>query len=138
MFQNTTSTFREVVRALEAMKLITTLSGEAIAEENRHLFRIIMKAPTSHVCSSWKWEAAGLAMNGAYKCDKFLPEFENPQFLLDFLNHHFENVDKKSTQEGMQAIQNALRALAYPSSPRTIGGLINLGNLFVRGVCLAF
>ena len=131
----------EIDRFLQAMELVGPLSNSEIAKKSYALFRVIMDRPISlSFTAKKKWTAARLAMDGAYKWDKFLPWVEDPSHILAFLNHHFELITK--TDEDWEVpIQNALRALAYASGPVTIDALSKFDPtqpLFVRGICYAY
>ena len=143
-FKDPASTASKIDRALEAMRLITPLPESGIAVESYRLFHVIMQAPVSSAYSDekeWvekKWEASRLALHGAYKWDKVLPWVEDPRNILAFLSHHFELADANDNHD--EPIQNALRALAYASTPKTIEALKNLDptqSPFARGVCFA-
>lgn len=71
-------------------------------------------ATASHLSADLKWEAARLAMHGAFKWDGYYPMVSDPQEVLSFLEHHFGLQAKGENQE--EAIQYALRALAFGSS----------------------
>ena len=115
-FRNPTPAADEIKRALEAMELIAPLSNENVAQESYKLFRIIMARSSLQESD---WNASRLAMHGAYKSDKFLPEVGDPGDLIAFLEHHF---DLATTQDKNQdgPIQHALRALIHVSDPSVI------------------
>ena len=140
-FQNPDSSAVEIDHALEAMELIGPFSKDEIALKSYHLFHVVMQAPISSAHSEEKkWQAARLAMHGAYKWDKFLPWVGDPQDILTFLDHHFKLATGGS--EGQyEPIQNALRALAYASGPATIESLKHFDpteTSFIRGVCYVY
>ena len=122
------------------MELIAPLPDNNISTKSYDLFRILMQIPISTAFSEEKkWKASRLALHGAYKWDKALPWVDRPQYILDFLNHHFELATNNQDQDG--PIQNALRALAYASGTNTIQALDRFDPTepsFVRGVRLAF
>jgi hypothetical protein len=140
-FQNPDPTVYEIDRAIDAMELIAPLSTNEIATKSYHLFHIVMQAPLSPAYSQEKmWQAARLAVYGAYKWDKFLPWVEDPQHILTFLDHHFD-LATIGGQNQDEPIQYALRALGYASTPLTIEALSHFdptGASFIRGVCYAF
>jgi hypothetical protein len=100
-----------------------------------------MQAPLSeNYTQEKKWEASRLAMRGAYKWDKFLPWVEDPEDILTFLDYHFD-LATRSGEDHDEPIQNALRALAYASSPDTIEALEHFDPTtpsFVRGICYVY
>jgi hypothetical protein len=140
-FGSTNPSTDEIDRALEAMELIAPLSENDVAQKSYALFHVIMQAPVSLAYSQErKWEASRLAMHGAYKWDKFLPWVEDPGDILTFLDHHFD-LATKGDQSQHEPIQNALRALAYASGPRTIEALKLFDPTepsFVRGICYVY
>jgi len=137
-FQNPVST-PKISRALEAMELIAPLSKEEISRNSYDLFRVIMRIPVSPYTREKKWEASRLALQGAYKCDKFLPSVEDPQEILTFLEYHFE-LAGKGGQDHNEPIQNALRALVHSPGP-TIEVLRRFDPTqpsFVHNICRLF
>ena len=136
-FRSPNSTFDEIDCALEALRLIAPLSENVIATKSYDLFHVVMRAPVSPAYSNEKkWEASRLALNGAYKWDKVLPLVGDPQNILTFLNHHFELASQGENQD--EPIQNALRALAYASSPETLKSFDPTQLSFVRGILHVF
>ena len=112
-----TATTNEIDRALEAMRLITPLSENGIAQRSYQLFHVIMQA-RAHPQEK-KWEASRLTMRGAYKWDRFLPWVGDPQEILTFLDHHFD-------------------LATYASGPSTIKALGRFDSTkpsFIRGIC---
>ena len=136
-----TPTTDEIDRALEAMELIAPLCEDVITQKSYQLFHVAMGTPVSLAYSpEKKWEASRLTMRGTYKWDKFLPWVEDPQDILVFLDHHFD-LATGGGQNQDEPIQNALRALAYASSPATIEALERFDPTepsFVRGICYVF
>ena len=122
------------------MELIAPLPDNNIATKSYELFRIVMQTPISTAFSEEKkWKASRLALHGAYKWDKALPWVDSPQCILDFLKHHFELATNNQDQD--RPIQNALRALAYASSPITLQALKDFDPRepsFIRGLRFAF
>ena len=108
IFRNPYLTTDEINRALEAMKLIAPLS-EDIAKNSHNLFHVIMQASVPEAYSEKKWEASRLAMHGAFQWDEGLPPVKNPEDILEFLNHQFQNPD--------EPVLDALRALGSVSGP---------------------
>ena len=139
-FENPSPTPEEIDRALESMELIAPLSENDIAQKSYSLFHTVMQAPVSPAYSQEKkWEAARLAIHGAYKWDKFLPWVEDPHDILTFLDHHFDLATRGENQD--EPIQNALRALSYASGVVTIEALRRFDPTepsFVRGICYVF
>ena len=137
-FQNHNPATEEVDRALQAMELIAPLSRNEIALKSYHLFNVVMQTTISPAFSQEdKWEASRLAMQGAYKWDKFLPWVDDPQNILVFLDHHFD-LTTRGGQNHDEPIQNALRALAYASNNVTIESLKRFDPTepsFIRGIC---
>ena len=135
IFRSTNST--EIDRALEVMELITAISGEEVVTRSYELFHVTIQRPISPVYTQEKmWKATRLALHGAYKWDRVLPPVKDPQPILDFLSHHFELVGGDEVHD--EPIQNALRALAYASTPETIEALKNFDPTrpsFVQGIC---
>ena len=103
---------------MEALRLVTPMIGNQIAQLSYELFHAIM---ASSVPEDTKWEAARLTMNGAYNWDKYLPWVEEPKDVLAFLEYHFERQAKGENQD--TPITNALRALAYASGKETMEAL---------------
>ena len=136
-----TDTDTALDRALEALRLISHLSEEGVALKNYDLFRVVMGASVPENHSEGKWEAARLALSGAYVGDKFVPQIEGHQdedtyYILDFLNYHF-NLTAKQGQDQDEPIRIALRTLACISNPASIAALKFFDpteNSFVRGV----
>ena len=120
------------------MRLVVPLSNNDIAARSYDLFHVIMKALASPAHPERKWEASRLALHGAYKSDRFLPPVKDPQPILAFLSHHFELVEDGKVHD--EPIQDALRALAYDSTPETIEALKNFETRpsFVHGICHVF
>lgn len=75
----------------------------------------------SHLPVDLKWEAARLAMHGAFKWDGYYPAVAGPQEVLSFLDHHFDLQAKGENQD--EAIQYAIRALAFGASPACVDAL---------------
>ena len=123
------------------MELIAPLSTNEVATKSYHLFHVVMQAPLSPAHSQEKkWQAARLAMYGAYKWDRYLPWVEDPQDVLTFLYHHFD-LATIGGQNQDEPIQYALGSLGYASSPVTVEALKHFdptGPLFIRGLCYAF
>ena len=123
------------------MELIAPLSENNIATKSYNLFHVVMQTPLSDTYTQEKkWDAARLAMYGAYKWDKFLPWVEDPKDILAFLDHHFDLAARLGENHD-EPIQYALRALAYASGPGTVGALKNFDPTepsFVRGICYVF
>ena len=140
-FGNPNHAIEEIDRALETMELIAPASENDIATRSYHLFHVAMQAPVSDAYTQEKkWQASRLAMHGAYKWDKFLPQVEYPNDILTFLDHHFD-LATRGGQNQDEPIQNALRALAYASSPVAIEALKDFDPTepsFVRGICYVF
>ncbi|KAF9782722.1 hypothetical protein BJ322DRAFT_166918 [Thelephora terrestris] len=137
-FENVRSTFLQVDRAFQIMNHIAPLSENSMATESYELFCAIMRAPLSPAHLNEKWKASRLALHWAYKWDEGLPQVEAPEAILDFLSHHFELANKGDVQD--EAIQNALCALAYASTDKSIETL-KVGSIkpvFVPGICFAF
>ena len=149
IYEKLTETFRsaipatsEIDRALDAMELIAPICKNGIAKKSYELFHVIMQTPVSFVCSQeQKWRASRLALHSAYNWDGFLlPWVGDPQDILIFLDHHFD-LATRDRQNQDEPIQNALRALAYASSPVTVEVLRRLDPTrpsFIRGICYAF
>jgi hypothetical protein len=139
-FQNTKVTPNEIDHALEALRFVASLSEIYIATKSYRLFHAVMHAPPSPTYSEEKkWEASRLALHGAYKWNGTLPWVENPQHALAFLSYHFGLVLQGGSQD--RPIEDALRALAYASSPATIDGLKSFDSTqkpFIRGICHVF
>lgn len=140
-FLSTNPTADDIDRALQAMALIAPFSQDQIATKSYHLFRVIMQAPISFSFSQEKkWEAARLAVHGAYKWDKFLPWVDDPQDILVFLDHHFD-LATRGGEDQDEPIQNALRALAYASNAVTTEALNRFNPTepsFIRGICYVY
>ena len=88
-----------------------------------------------HLPSDLKWDAARLTMHGAFKWDGYYPMVSGPQEVLSFLEHHFDLQAKGENQE--EAIQYALRALAFGSSPTCLDALAQFDptvNPFFDGI----
>ena len=117
---------------LENKSKVTTKSYE--------LFLIMRDITSSTLTQEQILEASRLALHGAYGSDEHLPPVGDPQPILDFLIHHFELV--KSGENHDEPIQDALCALAYASTPETIGALKNFDPTqlpdFVHGICHVF
>ena len=128
-------------RALQAIKLIAPLSEEtATTARGYELFQALMQAPASEVSSEEKWEVSRLALHKAFKWDRDLPSVENPQGVLNFLNHHFSLATNGSGNHD-EPIQNALRVLGSVSGPVMNEALKRFNptqSSFVRGICFAF
>ena len=121
---------------MEALRLVTPMIGNQIAQLSYELFHTIM---ASTIPEDKKWEAARLTMNGAYNWDKYLPWVEDPKDVLAFLEHHFELQAKGESQD--TPITNALRALAYASGKETIEALKKFDCTklsYVKGICRSF
>lgn len=140
-FKNSDSTIDEIDQALEAMELIVPLSESDVATKSYQLLHDVMQKPISLVYTEEKkWQAARLAMHGAYKWDKFLPWVDDPQDILTFLDYHFELATQDFGNQD-EPIQNALRALAYASNDVTIEALKLFDPTepsFVRGICYVY
>ena len=117
---------------LENKSEVTTKSYE--------LFLIMRDITSSTLTQEQILEASRLALHGAYGSDEHLPPVGDPQPILDFLIHHFELV--KSGENHDEPIQDALCALAYASTPETIGALKNFDPTqlpdFIHGICHVF
>jgi len=104
------------------------------------LFQLIMKAQVPEDYSEKLWKASRLAMRGAFQWDRDLPPVEDPQDILNFLNHHFCLViQDRGTQD--EPIQDALCALASVSCLNMNKALNHFNptiSSFVRGICFAF
>ena len=137
-FRNTT----DIDCALEAVELITAHSDKVVATESYKLFGVIMQRRVStDYTEEKKWKAARLALHGAYKYnqDEDPPQVEDPQLVLDFLRHHLKLVEKGEDHDG--PIQNALHALAFKPTPKTIQTLEAFDPTqpsFVHGICQVF
>lgn len=121
---------------MEALRLVTPMIGNQIAQLSYELFHTIM---ASSIPEDLKWEAARLTMNGAYNWDKYLPWVEDPKDVLAFLEHHFELQAKGENQD--TSITNALRALAYASGKETMEALKKFDctkSGYVKGICRSF
>lgn len=137
-FSNPTT--KGISRAVEVMGLINPFIENSAAQNSYKLFHLAMQTSVSLVYSEEKkWEAARLAMHGAYRWDEDLPFVENPRDILVFLDHHFGLVTRKGeNQEG--PIQDALHALAHASRLDTIEPLEHFDPTepsFIRGICHA-
>ena len=128
-------------RALEAMELITPLSGDDIATRSYQLFYIVMQAPVSPAFTEeMKWEASHLALHGAHKWSSIPPLVGNPECILTFLVHHFELAAQHGEKHD-EAIKNALHVLAYASDPITIQALEDFDPTqpsFISGIRYVF
>ena len=122
------------------MTFIAPLTEWDTATKSYELFHVVMRVPLSPAYSEEKkWKAARLALHGAYKSDKVLPWVEDPEDILSFLSHHFELAEETNNQD--EPIQDALRALAYASTPATIEALKSVDPTeptFTRGICHVF
>ena len=78
-------------------------------------------ATVFHLPADLKWDAARLAMHGAFKWDGYYPMVSSPQEVLSFLGYHFDLQEKGEDQD--EAIQYALRALAFGASPTCLDAL---------------
>jgi hypothetical protein len=81
---------------MEALRLVTSMIGNQIAQLSYELFHTIM---ASGVAGDKTWEAARLTVNGAYDWDKYLPWVEDPRDVLAFLELHFEIQANGETQD---------------------------------------
>jgi len=137
--ENTTpdNTTPDIGRALEAICL---LSNHVSPSESYDLFRKVIQAPVPEAHSQKKWEASRLALHSAYKGDRPLPRVEDPQYILAFLNHHFE-LAIKGGQTQDEPIHDALHALACApdvDTNRMPKSFNPTTPLFVRGICYSF
>ncbi|KAF9790540.1 hypothetical protein BJ322DRAFT_1037101, partial [Thelephora terrestris] len=140
-FMNPNPTTEDIDRALQTMELIAPTSENDIATKSYHLFHVVMQAPVSTAYTQEKkWQASRLALHCAYKWDRFLPRVEDPDDILTFLDHHFDLATRGGGNQD-EPIQNALRALAYASSPAAIEALKDFDPTepsFVRGICYVY
>jgi hypothetical protein len=139
IFDKLQSTFtkhvtQEYARSVDALKLITPLQNNPVAVISYALFRVILSSPFE---KEELWAAARLAINGAYKWDKFLPWVEDPDDIIKCLVHHFAIQAKGEDDIARRPIENALRAIAYSSNQKALEGLKKFDftdKLFVDGV----
>ena len=128
--------------AFSAMTLVGLLPRRDVTQKSYALFHVVMKTPISYdFTTKKKWEAARLALHGAYKWDKSLPWVKDPQDILTFLDHHFDIASKSSGSEWDIPIQNALRALAYAPDQTTLHALSKFDPTepsFIRGICYVY
>ena len=140
-FKNPSPSTDEVDRALEAMELITPLPMGVIASNSYRLFHVVMHTPISDAYSRVKrWQAARHAMHGACKWDGGLERLDDPQDILTFLNCHISLIPRPKKIRD-EAIQNAMRAVAYDPGPATIEALElfdSTNPFFLRGIPYAF
>ena len=118
--QNRTSTEAEIGAVLDALWCIGLLTYNVVPRRCFELFITVM-TNTSHLPPDLKWEAARLAMHGAFKWDGYYPIVSGPQEVLSFLDYHFDLQAKGENQD--EAIQYAIRALAFGASPTCIDAL---------------
>ena len=78
-------------------------------------------ATVFHLPAELKWDAARLTMHGAFKWEGYYPMVSSPQEVLSFLGYHFDLQEKGENQD--EAIQYALRALAFGASPTCLDAL---------------
>ena len=78
-------------------------------------------ATVFHLPADLKWDAARLAMHGAFKWEGFYPMVSSPQEVLSFLGYHFD-LEAKGEDQG-EAIQYAIRALAFGASSTCLDAL---------------
>jgi len=132
----------QINHAFSAMTLIGLLPRRDVTQKSYALFHVVMHAPVSYdFTTKKKWEAARLALHGAYKWDKSLPWVKEPQDILTFLDHHFDMASRSSGNEWDVPIQNALRALAYAPDQTTTDALSKFDPTepsFVRGICYVY
>ena len=139
IFSKLDSTFkahavREYARSIDALKLIAPLGNETIAQGCYNLFHVIL---SSSFEKEKIWEAARLAIHGAYNWDKYLPWIEGPDDVIKFLVHHFTIQAKGEDDVAAQPVEDILRAIAYSSNETTLEGLKKFdytNKLFVGGV----
>jgi hypothetical protein len=84
------------------------------------LFAAVM-SPGSHLSADLKWEAARLALHGAFKWDGYYPMVTGPKEVLSFLDYHFDLQAKGENQD--EAIQYAVRALAFGANQTCLDAL---------------
>jgi hypothetical protein len=124
----------EIAAVLDALRCIGLLTYNIVPQRCLELFTMIMTA-ASHLPPDLRWGAARLAIHGAFKWDGHYPMVSGPQEVLSFLEHHFDLQAKGENQE--EAIQYALRALAFGSSPACLDALARFDptdNPFFDGI----
>jgi hypothetical protein len=87
----------------------------------------------SHLPPDLKWEAARLAMHGAFKWDGYYPMVAGPQEVLSFLEHHFDLQAKGENQdEAIQYAHPRARLRFQPHVPRGPGPIRSDGPPIFR------
>ena len=118
--RNETSTKAEIDAVLDALRCIGLLTYNVVPRRCFDLFTTVMTT-ASHLPADLKWEAARLAMHGAFKWEGYYPMVSSPQEVLSFLEYHFDLQSKGENQD--EAIQYAIRALALGASPTCLEAL---------------
>jgi hypothetical protein len=119
--------------------LISRLCDKKIALKSYDLFHVVMDASVPETHSEKKWEAARLAIYGAYRGGAFIPQVKDQEDtlrILLFLNHHFELVAGQG-QDQNEPIRIALHALICTPNPSSIAALESFDPtdpFFVRGI----
>lgn len=78
-------------------------------------------ATVFHLPTDLKWDAARLAIHGAFKWDGYYPMVSGPQEVLSFLEYHFDLQAKGENQD--EVIEYAIRALAFGASQTCLDAL---------------
>ena len=133
----TNHVIQEHPRSVYVLRLITALQNEAIADKSYNLFHVIL---SSSFEKEELWAPARLAIFGAYKWDTYLPWVEDPDDMVKFLAHHFAIQANGEDDVAIRPIENALRAVAYASSEKTLESFKKFDHtnkLFVNGVLKA-
>lgn len=78
-------------------------------------------ATVFHLPTDLKWDAARLAIHGAFKWEGYYPMVSSPQEVLSFLEYHFDLQVKGENQD--DDIQYAVRALAFGASQTCLDAL---------------
>jgi len=143
IFSKLESTFNnhaiwEYARSVDAMRLITALRNDTVAQSCYSLFHVVL---SSSFEKEDMWAAARLASHGAFKWDRYLPWVNDPDDAMKFLLYHFAIQTKGEDDIATQPIEDMLRAVAYAKNKATLEGLEKFDHtdkLFVGGVRKAF
>ena len=147
-FENTTPSngadpTTTIDHALKALRLVSYLPDDEVALKSYDLFHVVMDASVPETHSEKKWEAARLAIYGAYRGGALISQVkdqEDTSRILRFLDYHFELAAGKG-QDQDEPIRIALHALICTCNPTFItapGPFDPTENSFVRGIRYAF